>query len=132
MDTKPFVGFKILHSFLLGFFWIAIALKRDRKVAVSLALMFASLFLYFIYSGIVVKYLVESPRQTVFERLFEAFSYERYRGEYYGLGRVYWFVQTPLTVVRNAPVFGWGPGTYGGGASISRVVTAPRLAPATA
>lgn len=104
-------------GFLLGFFWIAVMVKKDKKILIAFAATAAILAAYLFYSGIVVKYLVESPRQTVLERLFEAFSYERYRGEYYGLGRVYWFVQTPLAVVARAPVFGWGPGQYGGGAA---------------
>jgi hypothetical protein len=104
-------------GFLLGFFYIAVVKMKDKKVLWALLAAAAMLGAYLLYSGIVLRYLVESPRQTVVERLFEAFSYERYRGEYYGLGRVYWAVQTPLTVVAAAPIFGWGPGTYGGGAA---------------
>lgn len=104
-------------GFLLGFFWIAVRLKKDKKVLAAFLAVAAALVAYVLYSGVVVKYLVESPRQTILERLFEAFSYERYRGEYFGLGRVYWFVQTPMTVVARSPIFGWGPGTYGGGAA---------------
>lgn len=104
-------------GFLLGFVWMAVRIKKDKRVVLALAALAIIAVSYIAYSGIVVKYLVESPRQTLVQRFFEAFSYERYRGEYYGLGRVYWFVQTPLKVVAHSPIFGWGPGTYGGGAA---------------
>jgi O-antigen ligase len=48
--------------------------------------------------------------------LYEAFSYERWRSEYYGLGRVYFVATTFTTVFPASPVFGFGPGQYGGGA----------------
>jgi hypothetical protein len=104
-------------GFLLGFTWIAVRLKKDKRVVYTYIAIAAIAITYVAYSGLVVKYLVETPTQTLTQRFFEAFSYERYRGEYYGLGRVYWFVQTPLKVVAGAPIFGWGPGTYGGGAA---------------
>jgi hypothetical protein len=104
-------------GFLLGFFLIAVLIKKDKRVLAAITAVALLIAAYVFYSGVVVKYIVDTPNQTVLNRLLEAFSYERYRGEYYGLGRVYWFVQTPMTVVAHAPVFGWGPGTYGGGAA---------------
>lgn len=104
-------------GFIGGAVIISAFIKRDRRVLWALGIVAGVLAAYLAYSGLVVKYLVASPSQPLVERVFEVFSYERYRGEYYGLGRVYWFVQTPLAVVLHAPVFGWGPGTYGGGAA---------------
>lgn len=104
-------------GFLGGLFVIAVLLKRDKKIFWAFAGTLILIASYLLYSGVVVKYLVDTPRQTVVERFFEAFSYERWRGEYYGYGRLYWFVQTPITVVPSSPIFGHGPGTYGSGAS---------------
>ena len=75
------------------------------------------IFSYLAVSGLTVRFITESPGQTISERFFESFSYARWRGEYYGLGRVYWFVQTPLSVVPASPIFGHGPGSFGGGAA---------------
>jgi O-antigen ligase len=104
-------------GFLLGFIFIAIGIKRDRRVIAATVIFLLTIGAYLAYSGIVVRQLIDVPQQSVVERFFEAFSYERWRGEYYDLGRVYWIVQTPLVVVPAAPIFGHGPGTFGGGAA---------------
>ncbi|MFA5854440.1 MAG: hypothetical protein WC866_05165 [Patescibacteria group bacterium] len=104
-------------GFLLGFLYIAVRIKKDKKV---LAVFLATVGLivgYTFYTGVVVRALTDLPEQTVLARLLEAFSYERWRGEYYGYGRVYWMLNTPLRVVPASPIFGHGPGTYGGGAA---------------
>jgi hypothetical protein len=92
-------------------------IKKDWRVRSAILASIVCIGLYLAYTGLVVKYLTEYPEQTPVERFFEAFSYERWRGEYYGLGRVYWIVQTPLVVVRSSPLFGVGPGQFGGGAA---------------
>jgi O-antigen ligase len=103
-------------GFLLGFLFIAIFMKRDRRVlAVSIAVPLA-LGAYLSFSDLVIHRLVDSERQSVSERLFEAFSYAHFSGDYYGLGRTYWMIQTMMTVIPHSPLFGFGPGTYGGGA----------------
>ncbi|MDP2933098.1 MAG: hypothetical protein Q8N81_03110 [bacterium] len=105
-------------GFLLGFLLIGIWLARDQRVLMGFLIFLGMVFGYLAYSGIVVATLTEaSGHQTVAERFFEAFSYERWRGEYFGLGRLYWIVQTPAVVVRAAPLFGVGPGQFGGGAA---------------
>ena len=102
----------ILGALAVG--WV----RKDKRVlygAVVAGVVFASILGF---SGI-QKTLSDVPRQTVVERFFEAFSYERFRGEYYGLGRVFWILHTPRTVVLHGAVpflFGWGPAQYGGGA----------------
>lgn len=104
-------------GFALAFFVIGAILMRDWKVRFAYAGVVVLALLYLAVTGLTVKYLVDYPQQTLAERFFEAFSYERWRGEYYGLGRMYWIVQTPLVVVRSSPLFGVGPGQYGGGAA---------------
>ncbi len=103
-------------GFLLGFLFMALWVKRDRRVLFATLASMAVIVGYLMYSELTVSSLTESPQQTVVERFFEAFSYERWRGEYYGLGRLYWIVQTLGVVVPAAPFFGFGPGQYGGGA----------------
>lgn len=104
-------------GFLLGLITIGVVVKRDRRVMMLVGGFAAAAFLYLAVTGIAVKTLVEYPGQTFTERFFESFSYERFRGEYFGLGRVFFFVQTPATVVASSPLFGVGPGQYGGGAA---------------
>lgn len=104
-------------GFLLGFLFIGLWVKRDRRVMVGFASFLIIVMSYLAYSGLVVRYLTEYPSQSVAERFFEAFSYERWRGEYYGLGRLYWIVETPRTVVAASPIFGHGPAMYGAGAA---------------
>ncbi|TAK03541.1 hypothetical protein EPO34_00040 [Patescibacteria group bacterium] len=103
-------------AFLLAFLFIALVLRRDKRVAAAFASVAIVAGLYVFASGLNVRFITEAPGQTLVERFYETFSYARWRGEYYGLGRVFWLVQTPLTVVPASPLFGFGPGQYGGGA----------------
>ncbi|MDD5251661.1 MAG: hypothetical protein PHT12_03425 [Patescibacteria group bacterium] len=104
-------------GFIGAFFVIGAMLKGDRRVRTAFVAVIIAAVAYWGYSGLVVRYLTDYPGQTPIERFFESFSYERWRGEYYGLGRLYWMVQTPLVVVRSSPLLGVGPGQYGGGAA---------------
>ncbi len=100
-----------------GVILIGAILMKDNRVRLALAALIIAALGYAGVSGLVIKYMTEYPSQTPVERFFEAFSYERWRGEYYGLGRLYWIVQTPLVVVRSSPILGVGPGQFGGGAA---------------
>lgn len=106
-------------GFLLGFLLIGLVFMRDKRIIIGLGMFAAIIAGYLVYSGVVVPQLLEERgvRQTVAERFLESFSVERWRAEYYGLGRVYYMVTTPLVVVAASPLFGWGPGQYGGGAA---------------
>lgn len=104
-------------GFLLGFLFIALWIKKDRRVLIASFSIIVLLISYLAYSGLAVRYLVDTPQQTAVERFFEVFSYERWRGEYYGLGRLYWMAQTVTTVIPASPLFGFGPGQFGGGAA---------------
>jgi hypothetical protein len=104
-------------GFLLGFLVIGLWIKRDRRVAAGLMLFVSVVAGIYFYERVVLRYLIDVPQQTIAERFYEAFSPERFRGEYYGLGRVYWWVTTPTTVVASSPFFGVGPGNFGGGAA---------------
>lgn len=111
-------------GFLLGFLFIALLVKRDRRVLIASIVVPSLLTVYLAVSGLAVNRLIDSPSMSFAERFFEVFSVERFRGEYFGLGRVYWIVQTLTTVVPSAPLFGHGPATYGGGAVAALGATA--------
>lgn len=102
-------------GFVLGFLFLALWAYRDRRVALGAGTILIAMTLYLSVSGLVVNRLIDVSDQNLTERFFEAFSFERWRGEYYGLGRMFWIVQTP-SVVLSSPVFGHGPASYGGGA----------------
>jgi O-antigen ligase len=104
-------------AFLLGFLFIGIIIKHDRRVLMGFGAFVLFLTLTLVGSGLNVGLITESPGQTLSERFFESFSLARWRGEYYGLGRVYWFIHTPIDVVSASPVLGFGPGQFGGGAT---------------
>jgi O-antigen ligase len=103
-------------AFLLGFLFIGIWIMRDRRVTIAFVSFLVFVTGYLGISGLNVRFITEAPGQTLVERFYESFSYARWRGEYYGLGRLFWMVQTPLTVIPASPLFGFGPGQYGGGA----------------
>lgn len=104
-------------AFLGAFLFVAVWLYRDKRVLAAAVAGAALLFGYVGLSGLNVRLITEAPGQTFVERFYETFSYARWRGEYYGLGRVFWAVQTPTVVVPASPFFGHGPGQYGGGAA---------------
>jgi len=103
-------------AFLLGFLFIGLIIKRDKRVFAGLLASVLIVLGYLAVSGLTVGILADAPGQSVTERFFEAFSYARWRGEYEGLGRLFWYVHTPTTVVAASPLLGWGPGQFGGGA----------------
>lgn len=103
-------------GFVLGFLFISLWAKKDKRVLIGAIVGVSIIVLYLTFSGLVVDRLLEVSGQNITERFFEAFSYERWRSEYYGLGRLYWIVQTIFAVIPSAPLFGHGPAMYGGGA----------------
>ncbi len=103
-------------GFVLGFLFLAVFAKRDRRVFIGVGAFVVAVVMYLSVSGLVVRQLVDVSGQSVSDRFFEAFSAERWAGEYYGLGRSYWMVQTLTTVVPSSPLLGHGPANYGGGA----------------
>lgn len=103
-------------AFLFGFLFIGLWIKRDRRIAIVLATFLIVAVGYLAITGLSVRFITDTPGQTLVERFYETFSAARWRGEYYGLGRVFWDVQTLLVVVPSSPLFGVGPGQFGGGA----------------
>ncbi|MBI2645397.1 O-antigen ligase family protein [Candidatus Uhrbacteria bacterium] len=104
-------------GFFLGMFLISVVLKKDRRVRAGCIVALVIGAAYLLYSGMIVPQLTDAPRQTFAERFFEAFSFERWRGEYYGYGRLFFMVHAPVAILSHAPLFGLGPGTFGAGAA---------------
>ncbi len=104
---------------LLGVLLIGGILMRDKRVWAVFGMGIAALGIFVAANRAIVSFVVDLPDQTTAERVLEIFSYERWRGEYDGLGRLFWIVQTPLVVVPSSPIFGVGPGQYGGGAAVA-------------
>lgn len=104
-------------AFLLGFVFVGLFMKKDRRVLAGVVAAVVLLSTALIGSGMNVSLITESPGQTLSERFYESFSLARYRGEYYGLGRVFWFIHTPMNVIPAAPILGHGPAMFGGGAA---------------
>ena len=103
-------------AFLLGFLFITVIVYRDKRMLLGFFVFVAVAFGYLGLTGLNVKVITEAPGQTLVERFYETFSYARWRGEYYGLGRTYWMIQTPVLVMTTSPFFGFGPGQFGAGA----------------
>lgn len=104
-------------GFLLGLFIIGYLIKKDKKIIKLYALGVGVIIVYLLISPLIVSQLIDSPQTSISERFFEAFSYRRWQGEYYGLGRLFFIVKTPTVVVASSPLWGVGPGQYGGGAA---------------
>ena len=104
-------------GFVLGALFIAIWLKRDRKVMIGLGIVGAIIAGYLVYSGLVVSRLIDVPQQTIVERFFEAFSYERWQGVLRRRTAVLDRANSDYGCSGFAVVW-LGPGTYGGGAAI--------------
>lgn len=104
-------------GFGAGLAVVALLIKRDRRVLLAGVIIALALILYPFVTSLAVNNLTDQPDVPFIDRVYEAVSYERWQGEYYGLGRLYFIVATATKVFPAAPVFGFGPGQYGGGAA---------------
>lgn len=104
-------------AFIFGFLFIGLWVKRDRRIAIALVSFVIVVVTYVAITGLSVRYITEARGQTLIERFYESFSVARWRSEYYGLGRIFWDIQTPLVVIPSSPLYGVGPGQFGGGAA---------------
>lgn len=106
-------------GFILGAGFIGVIMKRDKRLVYGAILLITAIFIYQQISGVVVNKLYDRPYAhiSIIERILESFSYERWRGEYRGYGRLFFIVETPRKVMSLSPIFGFGPGQYGSGAA---------------
>ncbi len=102
-------------GFALGLFVIGVIVKRSKLLTMMYAGIAALVLISILASWSAITRFEDVPRQSIGHRLLEAFSMERWRGEYRGLGRVFFLIHTPTDVVSKSPLFGLGPGSYGAG-----------------
>lgn len=100
---------------LLGIFCIGFCIKGDRRVALGMGVIALIACGSILCSLATHQFLIDVPQQSLSHRFFEAFSLERWKGEYTGLGRLFFAVETPRKVIPLSPIIGVGPGSYGGG-----------------
>ncbi len=104
-------------GFAIGLAVCGIAIKRNRHIAAGYII--AVMLAVGIYTtlGIAQQYRIDVPSQSFAERLFESVSVQRLFGEYYALGRTYFLLHVPRSVLEHAPLVGVGPGMFGAGAA---------------
>ena len=70
---------------------------------------------YFFTTKSEISYFTESSVNNLIGRFWQSFSSDELRISYEGAGRIYFWTNTPLKVVKNYPLLGVGLGQYGGG-----------------
>ena len=97
---------------------IGIVVMRDHKVKkvfkIGGILLAIYLGIFVLVQGNIMD-ITDRPSQPISERIFEAVSWRSWMQSYEGYGRIFFIINTPLVVVARYPVFGVGPGNYGGG-----------------
>jgi O-antigen ligase len=107
--------------FFIG--WRVIKDKRILIVASTFTLVIVGYISVFSIIHGNVSQIVDQPKQSIAERILEAVSIRSFRESYEGYGRIFFIVNTPRMVVASAPLFGVGPGNYGGGVAASLLNT---------
>ncbi len=102
----------LLSAFVIGYVFM-----RDKRILWGSMSVAGLAGAYIFFSVATSAFLIDIPNQTIVHRFFEAFSLERWKGEYTAMGRAYFIVHTPLSVVAASPILGVGPGSYGAGAA---------------
>lgn len=110
-------------AFLVALLAISWFLKKDKRIIkfllVGFALGAAYLGIFAMTYDYNVLNIVDKPRETLAERFFEIFSPRSLVDGYYGYGRVFFLINTPLVVVKSSPIWGVGLGNYGDGVAAS-------------
>ncbi len=107
-------------GFLLGLIWIGWVILRDKRVKLTIIICFGLLLLYILFYllfiGFNLRTYEETPMAlTLPKRILQTFSWYEMQNSYYGYGRIFFWVNTPLKVVKSSPLIGVGPGQYGSG-----------------
>ena len=103
---------------VVGCVAVVVGLYRNKTVA-KLGVRIMMLFLAYLGCLLVftqtAQRIVETPTMSLTERVLEATSLRAWQESYDGAGRIFFIINTPRIVVPYAPLFGVGPGRYGGG-----------------
>jgi hypothetical protein len=106
----------------IGIFAIAWFIKKDKHL-VKITGIVAGILLVCVFAFAIIRgnvsHITDSRNQTLTERVFEAFSLASWQESYDGFGRIFFIINTPKIVVWSAPIFGVGPGNFGGGVAAS-------------
>jgi len=109
-----------------GIVTIGLFLRRDKKIAWGIGI-FVSIFVIYLLGFALtnnnVLSISDKPNQSLAERVYESFSPQALRDSYEGYGRIFFIINTPLKVVSKYPLFGVGPGQYGGGVAAALLNT---------
>lgn len=108
---------------LVGMSLIGIVLAKNKKYVLVLATLClfvgGILFIKILEPGSVTT-IVQRENASFTERLFEAVSPRALLESYNGYGRIFFWLEVPRTVIASAPLFGVGPGRFGGGVAATR------------
>ncbi len=110
----------------VGVLVIGLGIYRDKRVAIVGGIVAGIMCIYLVGFAIVntnIMSITEKPTQSLAERVFEAFSFRAWEGSYEGYGRIFFIINTPRMVVTQYPLFGVGPGQYGGGVAAALLHT---------
>ncbi|MBI4992638.1 MAG: O-antigen ligase family protein [Candidatus Magasanikbacteria bacterium] len=113
-------------AFVFGIVAIGWFLYKDKKVLYVfgfLTVLLAGYLIGFAWARDNVSQITEKSRQTLAERMFEAVSLRAWQNSYDGYGRIFFIINTPRMVVPASPLWGVGPGNYGGGAAAALLNT---------
>ena len=106
-------------GFALSLVLMGVVLKRSKMLAgtlvISSVIIAAYLVSYLAFSGLQTSRILDSPSMKPAERILELVSLRGLREGYRGLGRAYFVVNVPQKLIAQHPVFGVGPGQFGGG-----------------
>ena len=106
-------------AFLAGMFTIGYFLMNDRRLFRILAVggFIVTMYLLFVIvtQSLGTAAIDKTGRQSIRDRLVETVSLYSWQQSYEGYGRFFFIINTPLMVVSHYPLFGVGPGNYGGG-----------------
>lgn len=113
-------------SFFVGVFVIAYGVVRDHRltrVLITVAALGVVCMVGIVFTRAYGGGVLDKVSQTISERATEAFSLYSWKQNYEGYGRFFFLVNTPRMVVRYYPLFGVGPGNYGGGVAAALLNT---------
>lgn len=113
-------------AFVFGIITIGWFLYKEKKVLYVFgffAVLLAGYLIGFAWARDNISQITEKSRQTLAERMFEAVSPRAWQNSYDGYGRIFFIINTPRMVVPISPLWGVGPGNYGGGAAAALLNT---------
>lgn len=103
--------------------WFLYKEKRILYVFCILAVLLGGYLVGFAWARDNLSQITEKPGQTLAERMFEAVSWRAWQNSYDGYGRIFFIINTPRIVVWSSPLWGVGPGNYGGGVAAALLNT---------